>query len=148
MAWFSNTTGLQDTTTCSYCFIISGICQPLLDRHCGYRFAGPQGHQIWQHAATASLLLVYANHFLIGIVVMVFQDHRPTRYGNMQLPLHLFWSMQTTSEYVLWLLVSKTTGLPDMVTYSYCLMISGVCQPLQNMHCDHRFPRPQDHQMW
>ena len=96
----SKTTGLPDVVTYRYVFILSGVCQPLLSRHCGYSFSGPQGHHMWYHAATASFLLVYANHVWICIVVIGFWNHRTTRYGHLQLLLHYSWCMQTTSEYV------------------------------------------------
>lgn len=37
---------------------------------------------------------------------------------------------------------------PDMVTYSYYLIISGICQLFPNMHGDQSLPRLRGHQIW
>ena len=51
--------------TYSYCFIIPGVCKPLLSMY---------------------------------IVIIGVKDHRATRYSNIQVCLHSFWYMPTTSE--------------------------------------------------
>ena len=126
-----------DMVTCSCCFIISGVCQPLPNIHYDHSVARLQSYHIWYQAASAPFLLVYASHFWTCILTIVLHNHSATRWGCRQLPLHFFKFMQTTPELTLPLQSSVTIESLDMDAESYCSMFSGVCQPPLNMHCDH-----------